>query len=729
MNDFSHQLIDVQCPDNNEFTTGKKQWDLLQDLESKYGKKDISGITSNKFDDPIWELGENEQNSKIFFEKYLPSDKYRPMQMYFKILTIHLISIEGSAPSNVAKSMTTFMKQLLPVLQDMASPVLTAARRQPWLSLSELEPLDIVHALDRLVMSNGRLDKGLIYFLDSLERLQYLEDVTYFSAGFITPWKHERTSAGEWLNQFQKRHSLFKEKKPYSSLTDETIAQIIKPSMQFLEGLSVNSQKDIEMTSQDLKAPIVSVLRCIREKTKRLDYAYQSYAKYLSRDDEFVRLLKKHDKIINSVHSYREYKVNKPEDRSRHNTIQISWFTNLFKLSQTAAVWVVALTTGLRNVDIRNLRTDCLSYSTRFQMWYIRADLKKTNNTIYIPVGEPTVKAIKLLNWLRFSVSSDYLIQSEVFSFASEVDKKKNYFIRQGGTLNRRFKEFANKFNISLETVSNDDEEATCHCIRATLAGYIGRHSNLAVLILKKLFGHSNNLMPDQYIRHNVFVKKQREQQLEKMHSDTAHQIATSIVNKEVAGTKGEELSKGAAYLKQKIELEFDSLTEMDVHKKLIEVLHEIILNDIKNEQTQTLLTPMGVICMRATNHSADSPCAATINKAERDKAGVSRAMLGALPQLPNPAQCIGLDCPDALATKTHSLPLLEQFDWYTNVYRQCTDENRDMSEDAMNFVETYYPIVMENDMLPQMGAFRKKYSAALRQLYADIKPKGYFDV
>jgi hypothetical protein len=50
------------------------------------------------------------------------------------------------------------------------------------------------------------------------------------------------------------------------------------------------------------------------------------------------------------------------------------------------------------------------------------------------------------------------------------------------------------------------------------------------------------------------------------------------------------------------------------------------------------------------------------------------------------------------------------------------------MDEDARNFVATYYPIVMANDMLTEASEFVKKYGNDLRILYADKKPEGYFD-
>ncbi|MBL1383752.1 MAG: tyrosine-type recombinase/integrase [Colwellia sp.] len=495
--------------------------------------------------------------------------------------------------------------------------------------------------------------------------------------------------------------------------------------------ISVSPEHGIELSNEDRSLPIVAFLTLI--KRLRLKYFkgrnYTNLNTFFTRDECFQKLLYKEQNFLVELNHKQEDYLRESEFDWYDKSINAEWFTELFSIAQSGALWVVLLSTGLRNVDLRNLKTDCLKYSKQYKIWFLECQIKKTRNTIYIPIGEPCIQAIKLLKLLNYSKDSNFLVQNRLFSFAHGPYNNNDNLCRVGNTINRRLSAFAKRFNIKLETISEEDEEGTCHCIRATLAGYIGTNSTLSILILKKLFGHSNMLMPDQYIRHNVLVQKQRKTMLESMHSQISHDIAVSIANKEIAGPKSTELLKGASHLEQKIKVESKNLSEVDVHKKLIQVLAEIILCDIQNEQTNTLLTPMAVICMRATNHSKDSPCSINTNRLEREKLGVSRAMFSALPRLPNPSHCIGIDCADALATKMHSLPLLEQFDWYTNVLRECTDKKHKMTEDATHFIDTYYPIVMSNDMLNEAELFRKKYGSALFELYSDNRPEGYFDV
>lgn len=734
MNIFQLADIEVEEHSVSSFVKGKKQWEVLNSIIHKYEDKPISFTRNNKFTDQEWILN-NENNTGVYWGKHLDPEYYLPLQVYLKTLMIYLVVVEQLAHKSVSGGITTFMSQLVPALEKYGSPVLKATKNSPWLPFGYLEPNDIALVLDKIAIDSKSAGEACPRLLSYIEKTQMRteEGFYYFARGFITPWTNEGIAYSDWLKQLRERHDLLNDKRPYSPFSDETVAGVVEPAMKFLNGITVitpdstkkTTQELIQLTSDDLQAPIVSILNAIKEVRKKSTHT--QCVKLINHDETFKHLIIKHKSYIRALQPISDKnRVNRPDDKQMHGTILRHWFSDLFQLAQSAAIWILAMSTGLRNVDIRLLdSTKCLQYSIKFKIWYVRAELKKTKNTVLIPVGGPAVQAIKLLNWLR-PLNSKILIQSKVFLFNDSYDLAKKPHMG-GATLNKRLKSFANHFDVSLNF--DDGVEGSCHCIRATLAGYIGRHSVLAVLILKKLFGHSNNLMPDQYIHHNILVKKQREQQLKRMHSDTAHQIAKAIAKKEVAGIKGDELLSGAKNLEEKIRVENKSLTESEVHKKLTDVLSEIILNDINNEQTQTLLTPMGVICMRATNHSNDSPCAANNNKAERDKAGVSRAMFGALSQLPNPAQCIGLDCPDALATKAHSKPLLEQFDWYTNVLRQCTDENRNIDEDAQHFVDTYYPIIMANNILAEAISFRKKYAPALRTLYGDMKQEEYFNV
>lgn len=728
--------ISIQSHNNSDFERGKAQWAWLHKVISIYSKEDISSVTSSPFEATTWELEGEAYN--LHFEELIPSESYLPLQTILKILLVLTVKFHGTSPGYARTCIMEIISKIVPTLEVDNNPLLKAKPGSPFTSFEELSPNDISLALTFIYQSYGTLSRGAITALDWIEKFQYNEHLALVCGGFITPWTNEGVSLHAWYdNHAEILTDVVRTKKPFAALTDQAVSNIVKKAMPFFDGLTVSTEGGIEMVDKDFEAHGLKIMKYIRDfSVRKGDLDTYTLTRQIGEDITFKKLLKEHSELLKS-HPILKRHIFKDDNTKDRIWLKVNWFKELFELARNAAIWILALTTGLRNSDLRYLKADCLHYSEHYRIWFIRADLKKTKNTILIPIGEPTVKALKLLNWLRLDKDEDSLLQIKVYAHRGKASSHKTLRINKGNTLNSYLKKFASTIGIKLDTISDNDDEATCHCIRATLAGYVGRSSTLAILILKKLFGHSNNLMPEQYIMHNRFVQEERKKQILEMQSQTAHNIAKAIADGEISGSKGEELLKGAAYLESEIRTEMikelgltnNSLTEADVHKRLVDTLTQLIFDDMQNEQTHTLLTPMGVICMRATNHSNDSPCTAISNKLERDKAGVSRAMFGALPQLPNPAQCIGASCNDALLTKQYSMPLLKQFDWYTNVYRKITGDVNNIDEDAKHFVETYYPVIAESEALNDSKQFKENYGGLLKQLYASEREQGYFDV
>lgn len=277
-------------------------------------------------------------------------------------------------------------------------------------------------------------------------------------------------------------------------------------------------------------------------------------------------------------------------------------------------------------------------------------------------------------------------------------------------TFNTLISKFAAHYNIKLDTIANDDHDATAHCIRATLAGYIGTNSHAAIIILKRLFGHSNNLMPDAYLVNNPLIIKQRRKNITDAQEAQATIMAKSIVRGKVTGIKGKQLLDGVKHIAGELraELKNESLTEMDFHVRLEERLKEILLMRIQGEDIYALMTPVGVICMRCQSDSTDSPCAKLGNHQQRNALNISKEVTDALATLPNPAQCVGKECPDALLGEDWSWDLLYNFDYYIKLHKGQGHKNIDMRNQAKHFIKNYAPL--------------------LKDIYADLREEGYFD-
>ncbi|TMO83073.1 site-specific integrase [Pseudoalteromonas spongiae] len=721
---------DLTLKNNLSNARGKQQWNVLLSLVEKYNKKDLTNITTNKFDEDIWEPSAH--HSKLYlpikFNEILQLSAAYPFKVFLKIYAVYCLEELRMSFSTVGIKVSSIKNIFAPIIMSLQEPILKAERDYEWLTLGELTAGDIYSIITQC--SPDKCPHALLDSLNTIEIAQSFPDLAIFCSGFITPWQEDNMSLEKWKAHYNSSVGNILKRKPYSALSDESVSQIVKVAMPFIENISIEPGSGIMLSDKDKELPLIQLLDQIKTLShKNKQFNYTNLPSIVYREPDFKNCIEKHKSFLSSInHDVKPYL--REDSRNFYNqTPTAKFYTELFAKAQQAAIWIVLLTTGLRNVDMRALTESSLVYSQKLNIWFIKAKILKTKNTIFIPAGQACVQAMKLLNYLRYSKNCPCLIQNKVFTFSLKEIPHEQLEVRSCATLNRKIKVFAQFYNIDVETVSESDDEYTSHCVRATLAGFIGRNSTLSILILKRLFGHSNFIMPEQYIRHNRLVQQKRAEILNEMHSEIAFEIAKSIANDEIAGPKSAELKKGAQRLKSQIRLKNESLNESDVHKALTTQLYEILMDDILEEQTHTLLTPMAVICMRATNQSSDSPCTSKENRVQRDSLGISRTMFNVLQQLPNPSQCVGIDCPDALATRTHSMPLLEQFDWYTNVYRYCTGKNNNnCAEDAQHFMNTYYPIIKANNLIVEAELFKKKYGAVLFKLFKDKREDGYFD-
>jgi integrase len=685
--------IEVLTQQDSPYEIAKKQWELLDALEAKYANVDMSNILRDgRFLDPIWVLRGASSIKSIDFKQLFPNHEQYPLELICRVVCYQLSTFQGLAAETNFSRLRAFVNQI--VNTEQWDNVMFAERNQPFSMFSVIESDLITNiAQTRLVVNEG-IANGAFDFLNKCYHLKDIEDISVFILGLRLPWLEQRIGVNEWLEQQREITGVIKENSFYAPMPFENVSSLVQSALPIID----NSVDLLEFFSE------FSVLLD--------DFDNPHRAKSSKRAKV---LIEKYKDVITSILpiEYAEHIVN--ED---YTPIKNKWITNFFNITKSACIWIILLSTGLRNIDMRNLRIGCCQPSKRYEgVWWLVADIKKTKNRIVIPVGEPTYKAVKLLEVNRFSNEGNFLISSSKH-IASKTSWGRNLHadelgkIHDGDTLNDLLKILPNTYNFSILTIAENDSEATAHCIRATLAGYIAQNTNAAILILKRLFGHSNALMPNEYIYRNpLIVKKRNELQL-KLSEEMAKDMAHAVTYGEVGGRNGERLLKGAENLKSEIEQEFqlknESLTEMELFQTLEEKLQQIYLDDIKNGETYSLLTPMAVICNRACNNTSDSPCAAQTNNQERIASGIKKAITSALSTLPNPSQCVGSRCSDALLGKKWSRRLLEDFDFYYK-YRSVAEPKTAIEEDAIAFISMY--------------------AKPLKAIYSDEREEGYFDV
>ena len=689
--------VEVLQHQESAYDLGKKQWDLLDALESRYESTDMSKlIHDGKFLDDIWHPIDSVYEA-IDFNKLFPNKNHFPLELFCRVACYELIVVHGYSSGTIFAGQAAFVNQIINTTA--WGKIMYAERNQPFSLLSTLEPETLTNIAQARLARNGAISETGFSFLAQCLRFKDLEIISVFVTGMIFPWSEQEITIRNWLYQLEEVAGVIKVKGFYAPLPFEHVSNIVQHALPIVE----KHNDALISFFNDLKTIIDS-----------FDNVKKLAVDNAKRSKKCAVLVDKHQDMFALILPIKYRPFNK---NGNYTPIQAQWLSDILQLVKSACSWIILLSTGLRNVDMRELRINCCRPSKRFNgMWWLVADVKKTKNRLIIPVSEPTYKAVKLLESARFH-DSIFLITNNLNTESNgrsgraltydEIGK-----IRTGVTLNSLLKKLADTYDFSIATIADDDADATSHCIRATLAGYIAENSHAAILILKRLFGHSNALMPNEYLYRNPLVIKRRDELQLKITEDLAEDMAHAVTHGEVSGRNGERLLKGAAHMKAEIEQEFQlknqSLTEMQLFQTLEERLKQTLLDDMRNGETYALLTPMAVICNRACNNTSDSPCAAQSNNHERISSGVKKAITDALSTLPNPAQCVGVSCPDALLGKKWSRRLLEDFDFYYK-YRNVIDPKSTIEEDAKIFISMY--------------------AAPLMAIYGDERAEGYFHV
>lgn len=687
--------VKIENYENSSYAIGRKQWDLLDAIAEKYRHVNTAKLLHDgKFFDSVWHPIDP-AFGVINFEMLFPNKSLYPLELLSRVMCYELILNQGYAASTIfirLKGFSHFVKS------STWGDVMIAERNQPFSLLSSLEPEVLTNFAQSSLSKTGNVASTGFKFLNLLIQMDTLSDVKVFTTGITLPWREEDIGLEKWLEQQRTVTGIIKEETGFLPLPFENVSNVVQHAL-----------------------PIVvehhETLNCFFEEFRKIANGYNSenWLKVLKSSKQCADLAEKYKSTFDLILPLRYANFKKGRN---YTPIQAKWLTDLFALVQSACVWIILLTTGLRNIDMRDLRIGCCKPSKRSKgLWWLVADVKKTKNRLVIPVGKPTYMAVKLLEVTRFHDDCVFLIEATARHDKShqsgrEYTDEEIGRIKSPQVFNRLLKELPITYDFSIATTDDNDEDATAHCVRATLAGYIAQNSNVAILILKRLFGHTNALMPNEYIYRNPLIIKKREALQLKLANEMASDMAHAVTYGKVSGRNGERLLKGAEAIKEEIEkkakLKNLSLTEMDLFQSLEERLRQIFFDDIINGETYALLTPMAVICNRSCNNSSDSPCAAQSNHSSRIAAGIKKVITNALISLPNPAQCVGVSCSDALLGEKWSRPLLESFDFYLR-YRQASSSIESIDEEATAFI--------------------KIYAEPLKQIYADERGEGYFNV
>lgn len=674
----------------------KYQWALIHNLEHQYKGKTVRG-TNRKFEDDVWVGGEgSSEQGRIIWQSLFQCGQ--ALMILIKVICFEMMSVKRMETTSLKARLFLLKKSIIPLIE--SKNLLAGNDGDFLLGLNNLTDEDYLVTLDALLVSTSS-ENSFISICHEISRFFSLINhiavsVPLYEIRARLPWEKSGTSINAWAKRrATDLGSVFQAVEGYAPLPADTVMPLIEISLTLID------------EHYDDFATIGPLLA-----------AYVNARKYYDQngDRSAEELLERYGPIFGHI-------VAAPDvshirlARERVGLVFI-WLRKLLYLARGACVNVILLTTGLRNRDMRGLQVGACKPSGRVDMlFYLRAYIQKTKNFVLLPVPGQAAKAISLLEKIKFTQSS-YLIdgakQASIRDDTAPDDNESSNTesdvrLLVGGSLNDMVRDFAAHFNIPFINQSTGDPYSL-HCYRTTVAGWLGAASNLSVLMVRRLFGHSNNVMPTVYLRNNpAFIE---EKKAEKAHAarETSRQMALAALKGQLAGNKGEQLERGFKEHVRRIEADKKKSHSMS-DAELVISFSELIEQRILNESVCGFMTPFGVRCMRNPSETSQPPCA---KRSHRDKTkNIDLALLNLLSDI-DPQNCIGTSCDQAMIGPW-SETIKESLLWYAQLLRhQVDDEFTDdhFREHAVQFIRQYGPSikkVFHIEVLPNGSVAQQK--------------------
>lgn len=548
------------------------------------------------------------------------------------------------------------------------------------LSLAEISDDDMQVSIDTLLASGIAKGTTRIYCY-SIEQMvmvarQISNAVPQFDIRAQLPWQRTGQAIDGWPEQRARDLGvLLRDKQGYEPLPPDTVMPLIEKSLTL-----------IDTTPREA---LVTVAHATRRYIDATEYN-SSRASPTWRE-----LLERYGHALGAIAPPPEMKLGNASGAINCRAV-FAWLRRLLYLTRGACANVILLTSGLRNSDVVRLQVGSCRRSGRVDMlYYLRAKIKKTNNVVILPVPEQAMNAVLLLEQIK-QTDSPYLFDAAKHASghtdfgddqtgANDTGETNERIV--GDTLNRMIRDFAEHFAIPF-TSATTAEPFTAHCYRTTVAGWLGSASNLSVLLVRRLFGHSNDLMPSAYLRNNPSFIAAREEERVRVAEDTAHQMALAAKQKRLAGNKGNQLIRGYEQHKSRLEaepLQSHSLTDSQIMTSFADLLKERLLND----SLCGFMTPFSVMCMRNPADTRPPPCAKRAHHKLNQE--IDAMVLDHLSAVA-PEHCVGGSCPEAMIGPW-SESLKESLLFYADLLQhkhgdQFSEEH--FMEDAREFIKQY---------------------------------------
>ena len=674
---------------NDHINLGKAQWNAMRHVESYYDTQPMSCFDDAIFSSNYWAVPSKRNSFGGFnWAGILEKDNANyPWVLLLKLSLYQRVEVQKYSTSSY-EQVIGFSRLFQPFLKK--EKILYGQEDTP------IIPAEVVNK-ERLhdwctELANNNVKNADIWRLWSSLILNCAEtlpsNMAFLRFNFTKPWAaykidEKRLSAEQqYLNKLLGKNASRTSVQSYKPFSASTVAKLIDAAIPLIT---------------EHNSALIDIIN-----TFQSNYPMDSTRKENQNNKGFSS--KKHVKAMKNVIEKNRHVIQffpdlngELNDVFHHNSFGISWICDLHSMCTAAAVWIILLTTGIRNVDIRhNLVRDCVVKDPDGELLnYLITDIQKTGiNDHPIPVPPLTIQAIDFLNNIN-------LAPMEVPNLVSRLkglQNNKEWHISTGTALNQSLRKFASNFDINLLDDLQDDEnpEGVAHRARVTLANWIGTNSPLAVMIVKRIFGHTNEVMPDDYLKNNRDVMKERSRIQQETYEDLSDEVSDSIVEGKFSGGLKQKIIEDVETVIDTLVKENNSLVGEELRMTLKENIKKVFLSRLSNGEILGMQTPLGFICMRDPKSTSPAPCSAKQQNQKMKNKDIDRRFMRALQAstLPDLDNCQGSGCQHSfLYDNPVTKMLLDTFHYYVNYLKgvgQFSIEHIDI--EAQNFIHLYYP-------------------------------------
>lgn len=672
--EIDSRIIHKTNDDADVKVKASNQWAILKHLENELNDKEIPNSNSVFKDDkwtPIYHEGSPNTGDEV---RFLGStyNEHPATKLLAKMFCYEYGFIQRKVSFSTVSHYSLTVKKILAELTSIG--VYSAKKDNYIVGLSALNDNDLLHLIDKTVFRNSRditTMKTRASWLYSF--LTYCGQISnrFPGATFYLemPWETLNLSLEEWVEQrASDLNILIKEKDGYEALSPDIYIPLINSSFALNENIESTIEINKLISDKHNRGSQGRVIESLRKSL---------YEKY---KDEYE-----------SIYPMRAAPLRKREMNcdSHVPVIMDGWLSEIISLTKTANYLIILLTTGLRSSDLANLKVGCcVTSGTIDSLYYLVVPrIQKTKNRLHIPVPRSTYDSVKNLEALKLT-ENDYLFD--------EIDVKTKKTMKLKGVINKRLRDFARTFNIPFDR-EDSGKEYSAHCFRSTVAGFLAEHSNMSILMIRRLFGHSNDIMPSFYQRNNPLFRTQQEQEHEELCRNTAAMMAKAVSEGKVSGPKGEELKNGYEHFVENHNEIFpnnksQSLTDLELRQSFEDIIYERFID----ETACGFLTPLGVICMNNTNNPEPTPCGKRATRNITDAMNDGMSDLLDTYSVADPSACVGAACSEAIIGPW-SITLQESLEFNKRLLKhELGDryEEQHYIDHAQAFIRTYEPLL-----------------------------------